>query len=99
LTITQEVGQELLDLPVKGNKTITMLKALIAAKLNIAAGCDVSCIGDTVAAADEWMDGKIEQKDGEIILDVVKASSSDWQCDGESFYLTLDEWNNSDGCD
>jgi hypothetical protein len=42
--ITQEQGQALLDLPVKGNKTITLLKALMAARLNRDAGCDVSCI-------------------------------------------------------
>ena len=47
--------QQLLDIlhqPVKGNGLVSLAHQLIAAKLNIAAGADPSCIQETIAEAD-----------------------------------------------
>jgi len=47
--------QQLLDIlhePVRGNGLLILAHQLIAAKLNIAAGADPSCIQETIAAAD-----------------------------------------------
>ena len=47
--------QQLLDIlhePVRGNGLLILAHQLIAAKLNIAAGADPSCIKETIAAAD-----------------------------------------------
>jgi hypothetical protein len=47
--------QELLDIlhqPVRGNGLLILARQLIAAKLNIAAGADPSCIQETIAEAD-----------------------------------------------
>lgn len=38
-----------------GEKTITMFRQLVAAKLNILSGADGSCIADDVTAGDQWM--------------------------------------------
>src|SRR4029453_5444013 len=50
--------QQLLDIlhePVRGNGLLILAHQLIAAKLNIAAGADPSCIKDQIAAADALM--------------------------------------------
>ena len=47
--------QQLLDIlhePVRGNELLILAHQLIAAKLNIAAGADPSCIEETIAEAD-----------------------------------------------
>ena len=47
--------QQLLDIlhePVRGNGLLILAHQLIAAKLNIAAGADPSCIEETIAEAD-----------------------------------------------
>ena len=47
--------QQLLDIlhqPVRGNGLVSLAHQLIAAKLNIAAGADPSCIEETIAEAD-----------------------------------------------
>jgi hypothetical protein len=79
----------------KGDKTITLAKALIAAKLNVLRGAESSCIAETIAAADAWLASYglfsgVKGKDG-------------WTCEGEELYLKLDCYNNgglcAPGCD
>ncbi|MFY1112908.1 MAG: hypothetical protein AB3K77_14710 [Methanosarcinaceae archaeon] len=41
---TEDEAKAIMCQPVKGDKTITMFKALVAAKLNEANGCTVTCI-------------------------------------------------------
>ena len=52
VTYTQEQLLAILHEPVRGNGLLILAHQLIAAKLNIAAGADPSCIQDTIAAAD-----------------------------------------------
>ena len=77
--------------PVKGDKTFTMFPALVAAKLNVMAGNDDSCIADTIAAADDWMATYGPVGSG------VEASSEAWEV-GEPLYETLDAYNNGYLC-
>ena len=77
--------------PVKGDKTITMFKALVAAKLNIAIGCDDSCIASTIADADAWLASN-------PVGSGVAGRSCAWQNGGECLYWTLDRYNNGELC-
>ena len=52
VTYTQEQLLDILHEPVRGNGLLILAHQLIAAKLNIAAGADPSCIQETIAAAD-----------------------------------------------
>ena len=52
VSYTQEQLLAILHQPVRGNGLLILAHQLIAAKLNIAAGADPSCIQDTIAAAD-----------------------------------------------
>ncbi len=54
-TLTKAQAINVLKMPVKGDKTIAMAYQLIAAKLNVLAGNEASCINDTIAAADLWL--------------------------------------------
>ena len=52
VTYTQEQLLAILHQPVRGNGLLILAHQLIAAKLNIAAGADPSCIQDAIAEAD-----------------------------------------------
>ncbi|MCK4731440.1 MAG: hypothetical protein KAT65_03185 [Methanophagales archaeon] len=74
--------------PDKKDKTYTMFRALVAAKLNVLIGNDDSCIKDTIAAADEWM---TEYPVGSGVK--AGGKNSPWR-EGEPLYLELDKYNN-----
>ena len=76
---------ETMKMPTKGDKTYTMFRALVAAKLNGISN-DHSCIEATVEDARGWM---WQHPAGSG----VKANSDAWQ-EGESLYLMLDDYNN-----
>lgn len=80
-----------LDSAVRGDKTITMFKALVAAMLNVAGCNDGDCVTDTIALADAWMTTYGPVGAG------VKANSSAWQ-QGEPLYELLDDYNNGFLC-
>ncbi len=89
ITYTKDDAIELMDTPVKGDKTYTLFRALVAAKLNILNGCENCEIESTIVIADDWM--------GRHNIGVgLKASSISWQdCgDGEYLYEILDQYNN-----
>lgn len=73
--------------PGKGDKTYTMFRALVSAKLNVLIGNDDSCIADTISEADAWM---VEY--GPVGEDV-RGNSNAWKC-GEPLYEELDDYNN-----
>jgi len=52
VTYTQQQLLDILHQPVRGNGLLILAHQLIAAKLNIAAGADPSCIQETIAEAD-----------------------------------------------
>jgi hypothetical protein len=75
----------------KGDKTYNMFEQLVAAKLNVLAGNEASCINGTIAAADLWMAtyGPVGSN--------VKASSAAWAVGGP-LATTLDRYNNGQLC-
>ena len=76
--------------PVRGDKTITMFRALVAAKLNVLIGNDDSCIACTIRVADWWM--RCHPVGSEV-----KANSRAWKL-GELLYSRLDDYNNGELC-
>ena len=74
-----------------GDKTITMFRSLVSAKLNVLIGNDSSCIASYIASADAWMaaNGPVGSQ--------VKARTAAWKA-GESLYYELDAYNNGDRC-
>lgn len=75
----------------KHDKTITMFRSLVAAKLNVMVGNDSSCIEDVIREADAWM-----TQYGPVGCGV-RASSEAWKL-GEPLYLMLDDYNNGRLC-
>jgi hypothetical protein len=74
-----------------GDKTITMFRSLVSAKLNVLIGNDASCIASTIAAGDAWMASYGPVGSG------VKGRSAAWKA-GEAIYWELDAYNNGDRC-
>jgi hypothetical protein len=72
--------------PTAGDVTYTIASQLIAAKLNVGAGNNSSCISATIAAADAWL---AKNKLGSN----VKASSSAWKDPGVGLKNTLEAYN------
>jgi hypothetical protein len=77
---------------VKGDKTYTLFRALVAAKLNALVVIDgymnlTYCVDDTIAAADAWMASHGPVGSG------VEGRSDAWKA-GEPLYETLDAYNN-----
>ena len=70
------------------DKTYTLFRALVSAKLNVLIGNDSSCVADVIAAADDWMAVYPVGSD-------VRAGkpNSPWRV-GEPLYITLDKYNN-----
>jgi len=87
---TQADALEIMGMP-DGDKTITIFRALVAAKLNVLIGNDASCIASTISSADAWMSqyGPAGSR--------VKAKSLAWKL-GEPLYWELDAYNNGDRC-
>lgn len=54
-TFSKAEAIAILKMAVKGDKSVSMAKQLIAAKLNVDAGNDSSCIDATIAASDQWL--------------------------------------------
>jgi hypothetical protein len=71
----------------KGDKTLTMFGAVVAAKLNVLIGNDDSKVADTIAAVDAWMAVH-------PVGSGVKANSEAWKL-GDPLYQTLDNYNNN----
>jgi hypothetical protein len=75
-----------------GDKTYTMFRALVCAKLNVWIGNDASCIAGTITAADAWMATYGPAGSG------VHADEEAWQLSGEDLYELLDDYNNGELC-
>jgi hypothetical protein len=72
------------------DKSLTMFRSLMAARLNELMGNDANCITQTLAQAEEWL---IENPRGSN----VRASSEAWK-EGEELHLQLDTYNNGRLC-
>ena len=86
-TYTKEDAIEIMQTSGKGDKSYTMFRALVSAKLNVLIGNDDSCIADTIFEADAWM---VEY--GPVGEDV-RGNSDAWK-EGEPLYWLLDAYNN-----
>ncbi|MRR07454.1 MAG: hypothetical protein EG828_11035 [Deltaproteobacteria bacterium] len=83
---TKAQAISLMNTPVTGDKTYTLFKALVAAKLD-AMGCgDSSCVTDTIAKSDAWM--ALHPAGSGVAGD-----SSAWK-QAEPWYLILDDYIN-----
>ena len=91
VTYSKEEAIAFLKTPEKGDKTFTMFRALVAAKLNVAIGNPSGCISETITAADEWMAAFGPVGSG------VSGDSDAWKT-GEPFADTLDDYNNGLMC-
>lgn len=85
-TYTKEEATDLIDMPVRGDKTKTMFPSLVAAKLNVIIGNDDSCIADAIAEADVWMEDH-------PVGSGVRGDSEAWDA-GEPLHEMLDDYNN-----
>lgn len=88
---TKDDAIGLMKTPEKGDKTRTMFRALVSAKLNVLIGNDDSCIADTITQADAWM------ADYGPVGSNTRGSSDAWK-DGELLYWVLDDYNNGYLC-
>lgn len=90
VTYSRESAIALLEEDPK-DKTTTLFRALVAAKLNVMIGNDDSCIASTIDQADGWMAswGPVGSR--------VRASSVAWKL-GEPLYRLLDNYNNGMLC-
>jgi hypothetical protein len=77
-----------MNMPVAGDKTYTLFKALVAAMLNDINGCQHCCVVQgAMDNADDWFADN-------PVGSMVRGSSCEWKV-GECYYLILDAWNNS----
>ncbi len=73
---------------VPGDKSYTLFRSLVAAKLNVANGCYASCcVLNCMSRADCWL--------AQWFQEDITADSWQWQCGGECLYWCLDRYNNS----
>jgi hypothetical protein len=88
VTYARDEAINWMNLPEKGDKSLTLFRALVSAKLNVIIGNDPSCVANTISMADAWM-GTYPAGSG------VKGGgpTSPWR-EGEPLYLTLDDYNN-----
>jgi len=88
-TYSKDDAIEIMNTPEKGDKTYTLFRALVAARLNVLIGNKSCCIQRTINAADAWMATYGPVGSG------VKAGGkcSPWR-DAEPLYKKLDDYNN-----
>jgi hypothetical protein len=86
---TKDDAIGLMKTPGKGDKTFTVFRALVSAKLNVLIGNDDSCIAESIAAADAWM----EKENYGPVGSGIRANSVAWK-EGEPLYRELDDYNN-----
>lgn len=93
VTYTVSEAIDLMDRAIKGDKSLSMFRQLVAAKLNVLIDNDNTCIQDEINAADQWL---TENPVGSG----VKASSDAWGSTGGGDLLhdTLDAYNNGQLC-
>jgi hypothetical protein len=87
---------EWMDGPVKGDKSITMFNALVAAKLNVLIGNPPCCVW-CMEEADRWFAPEPDGFGCGPVGSSVRGSSECWQYShGEKLYLWLDAYNNGE---
>jgi MYXO-CTERM domain-containing protein len=92
VTYTKAEAIELMLMPERGDKTYTLFRALVAARLNVETGNPSDCVQDTISAADSWM---VECPVGSGVH--ARGKDSPWR-DAEPLYIVLDDYNNGSCC-
>jgi len=87
ITYSKDQAIEWLKTSDKQDKTITMFRALVSAKLNVMIGNNPSCISTTLTAADAWMAAH-------PVGSLLPASDAAWTVEGQPLATTLDNYNN-----
>ncbi len=85
---SKEAAIALMQTPIARDKSLTMFNALVAAKLNVLAGNDDSCIADYIDQADAWM-AAYPPSSGVL----AGGPSSPWRS-GQGIYEMLNAYNN-----
>lgn len=89
-TLTKLQAIALMSLPERGDKTKNAFRHLVAAKLNVLAGTDDSCIAEAIEAADAWLARH-------PVCSGVRASSAAWKRISRVI-ARLDAYNNGELC-
>jgi len=87
VSYTKATAISILKAPVRGDKSLSLAKQLIAAKLSVADGADSACIADVIDAADLWL----SEHGG------VGSSQKKWD-GGDDLHDDLDSYNNGELC-
>jgi hypothetical protein len=87
VTYTKEEAIANMSTPDGGDKTYTMFRDLVCAKLNVWVGNNASCISDTIIAADAWMATYGPAGSG------VAPDSAAWLEGGLDLYEDLNDYN------
>jgi uncharacterized repeat protein (TIGR01451 family) len=89
-TYTKAQAISLMNTPVTGDKTYSLFKAFVAAKLNSMGCSDSSCVTDAMLQADAWMRTN-------PVGSAVTADSAAWKAI-ELVFMTLDDYDNGKLC-
>lgn len=87
IVLSQSDALSIFNTPTRGDKTISMVKQLIAAVLNVAAGNDATCIASTIDASELWL----------IEHGGVGSGQRQWD-EGDLLHDELDAYNNGQLC-
>ena len=90
IVYTKDEAIHILKQPTKGDKTYSMAAQLIATKLNLARGCQASCIGSDVVLADDWL--------RKYPIGSGRRFPCDWVA-GAPIHQKLDDYNNGRLCE
>ncbi|MBA4147365.1 MAG: hypothetical protein H0X66_04565 [Verrucomicrobia bacterium] len=86
VSYTKQQAINIMQNPIRNDKTYNLAEQLIAAKLNVAVGNESSCIADTIANADAFLSAF-------PIGSGVRGSSTAWQTLGEDLLTELTAYN------
>lgn len=91
VTYTKREARVIMRKRVRRDKTYSMFRALVTARLNVLAGNDSSCIDETIEAADAWMAEYGPPGSG------VRPRSTAW-AEGRQLYRDLNAYNKGELC-
>lgn len=80
-------AMNVLESPVRGDKTVSMAKQLVAAKLNVCAGNESSCVNQTILDAGNWLN----------TYGPVFNRQRSWY-EGDDIHETLEDYNSGKLC-
>lgn len=88
---TLDEAIDILNTPIRGDKSYSLAHALISATLNVDIGNPSSCIDDTIAEAHEWL--TVNELGSNV-----RGNSRAWRQGGDDLLNLLDAYNNGELC-